>query len=377
MSIFNIFSNEKVNTNRQPSIDLCKAICVILMVLCHVFYVIKYTASPTLNATYVAQNLVRLLGAQFFMFSMGIGLAYSSRADAKHCLKRGLQLLFFGYMLNFLREILPWILVGNYPLFSSIMTNDKFLMLLSTDILHFAGLAFLFFALFKYFKWSNLTVMAVTILITAIGAFVTNDISVKLTTDNFYYSFVALLIPIKNFTEQAYVCFSFSNWIIYPVAGWLFGKVIKYCKDLDKFYLYLLYISVPLFFVAWAGFDAVGKNMFMILTNPLVYHQQNPVILAVYMNIIAIAISVAHLISNRLVDFKIWRVIKHLGRELPTIYIVSWIAIGWIGAYLKSNHKMLYSNFENVFWTFVIVIAISELFIFTVRAYKRKMQKTE
>ena len=34
------------------------------------FYVIKYTTTPTLNPTYIAHNLVRLLGAQFFMFSM-------------------------------------------------------------------------------------------------------------------------------------------------------------------------------------------------------------------------------------------------------------------------------------------------------------------
>ena len=107
----NIFTKEKVNTSRQPSIDLCKSICIVLMVLCHVFYVIKYTATPELTATYVAHNLVRLLGAQFFMFSMGIGLAYSKKADAKHCLKRGLQLLFLGYLLNFLREILPWMLL--------------------------------------------------------------------------------------------------------------------------------------------------------------------------------------------------------------------------------------------------------------------------
>ena len=372
MNIFNLFSHEKVNNGRQPAFDLCKTICIILMILCHVFYVIKYSTTATLNATYVAHNLVRLLGAQFFMFSMGMGLAYSRNDTAACCAKRGLILLLTGYGLNFLREILPWMVTGTYPMFAHIMTNDKFLMLLSCDILQFAGLAFLFFALVKHFKWNNLTIFIITLFITVIGAFCTNEITVKLTADTFYYSFVGLLIPIKNFTINDYVCFSFSNWIIYPVVGWLFGKALKRCQDLDRFYLYLFWVSTPLLLLAWAAFDAVGKNMWLILMNPVVYHQQNPVILAVYMNIIAIAISVAHLFSNYFVKFKFWNIIKHLSSELPTLYIVSWIAIGWLGAWLKYNQKFLTKDFEDIFFVFVGVVLVSEIYIFIKNKYKKK-----
>ena len=370
MNLSNLFSHETVNKGRQPAFDLCKTLCIVLMILCHVFYAIKYSTTESLNATYIAHNLVRLLGAQFFMFSMGMGLAYSRNDTAKCCARRGLILLLTGYMLNFLREILPWMVTGNYPMFGSIMTNDKFLMLLSCDILQFAGLAFLFFALIKYLKWSNLTIFIVTLCITVIGAFCTNEITVKLTPDNFYYSFVGLLIPIKNFTISDYVCFSFSNWIIYPVVGWLFGKALKRCHNLDTFYLYLLGISLPIFLLAWAAFDAVGKNMWLILMNPVVYHQQNPVILAIYMNIIAIAISVAHLLSIRLTKFRFWDVIQHLSSELPTLYIVSWIAIGWLGAWLKYNHKFLTKDFEDIFFVFVGVIAVSEIYIYFKNKYK-------
>ena len=364
MDILKLFSHEQVNNGRQPAFDLCKTLCIILMILCHVFYVIKYTTTATLNATYIAHNLVRLLGAQFFMFSMGMGLAYSRNDTAKSCLKRGIILLLTGYFLNFMREILPWIVTGTYPMFANIMTYDKFLMLLSCDILQFAGLAFIFFAISKHFKWSNLTIFVVTLFLTTIGAFCTNEITVKLTTDNFYFSFIGLFIPIKNFTINDYVCFSFCNWIIYPVVGWLFGKAIKKCQDLDKFYLYLFWISLPIFLLAWAAFDAVGKNMWLILMNPVVYHQQNPVILAVYMNIIAIAISISHLLSIHFTKFKFWEIIKHLSSELPTLYIVSWIIIGWIGAWLKYHNKALNKDFDNIFWVFVAVLAVSEIYIY-------------
>ncbi len=372
MEFLKLFSNEHVNNGRQPAFDLCKTLCIILMILCHVFYVIKYTTTATLNPTYIAHNLVRLLGAQFFMFSMGMGLAYSRNDTAKCCLKRGIILLLTGYFLNFMREILPWIVTGTYPMFANIMTYDKFLMLLSCDILQFAGLAFIFFAIAKYFKWSNLTIFVVTLFLTAVGAFCTNEITVKLTTDNFYFSFIGLFIPIKNFTMSDYVCFSFCNWIIYPVVGWLFGKALKKCHDLDKFYLYLFWISLPIFLLAWAAFDAVGKNMWLILMNPVVYHQQNPVILAVYMNIIAIAISVCHLLSIHFLKFRFWNVIKHLSSELPTLYIVSWIIIGWIGAWLKHSNKSLNKDFDNIFWVFVIVLAISEIYVFIKNKLKNK-----
>lgn len=73
MKFFELFSKEKVNKGRQPAFDLCKTICIILMILCHVFYVIKYSTTPTLNPAYIAHNLVRLLGAQFFYVQYGLG----------------------------------------------------------------------------------------------------------------------------------------------------------------------------------------------------------------------------------------------------------------------------------------------------------------
>ncbi len=367
-----LFSSETVNNGRQPAFDLCKTICIVLMILCHVFYVVKFTNTPSLTASFLAHNLVRLLGAQFFMFSMGMGLAYTRNDSAKCCFKRGVILLLSGYFLNFLREILPWMVCGSYPMFSSILAHDKFLMLISGDILQFAGLAFLFFALVKYLKWTNWTILIVTIILTAIGAFCTNEITVKLTADNFYYSFIGLFIPIKNFTASSYVCFSFCNWIIYPVTGWLFGKLLKRCTNPDKFYLYLLGISVPLLLLAWSAFDAAGKNMWLILMNPLVYHQQNPVILAVYMNIIAVAVSLAHIFSCYFSKFRFWGIIKHFSSELPTLYIVSWVIIGWIGAWLKMNHKFLTKDMDNIFWLFVVVLVLSEVYITFKNVLKKK-----
>ena len=371
----NLFSDKDINNGRQHAFDLCKTISIILMILCHVFYTINYSAPPTLNPAYIAQNAVRFLGAQCFMFIMGMGLVYSRHDSAAYCAKRGGILLLSGYLLNFVCLVLPSLIIGKSLVFGDIYVTDNFLMTFGADILQFAGLTLLFFALTKRLKWSDMTVFAITLCITAVGTFCTDKIFLTLTPEHFYYSFIGLIIPVKNFITSEYVCFSFSNWLIYPVAGWLFAKMLKRCNDLDKFYLYLLGISLPLFLLAWAGFHLTGRNIWLTLMNPVIYHQQTPIILVIYMNIIMLALALTHFVSVHLVKFRIWKVIKHLSTELLTLYIVSWIAIGWFSAGLKYTNKFLTFSWSNVIFVFVFVLGVSELYIYLKNKYLKPLLK--
>jgi hypothetical protein len=334
----------------------------------------NYTAPATLNPTYIAHNAVRLLGAQCFMFSMGMGLAYSRHDSAKYCAKRGFILLLSGYMLNFLCIVLPWMIIGESHIFGTFVDN-KFLMGLCGDILQFAGLALLFFAIVKHFKWSDVTVFITTLFITAIGTLCTNKISLVLTPEHFYYSFVGLIIPVKNFITSEYVCFSFSNWLMYPVTGWLFGKMLKRCINLNKFYLYLLGISLPLFLLVWGAFEIIGKNIWLVLMDPVIYHQQNPLFMVIYLDIIMVALSLSHFVSNYLAKIKIWKIIKHLSTEILVLYVVSWVAIGWFSAVLKYMNKLLTDDWKNVLFVFVYVFVVSELFIYLKNRLKQNSDK--
>lgn len=365
-----LLSDKIVNNGRQHAFDLCKTISIILMILCHVFYAMNYSVSISLNPVYIGHNAVRLLGAQCFMFSMGLGLAYSRNTSAKYCAKRGCKLILLGYILNFLCIVLPWMIIGESHIFGTFVDN-KFLMGLCGDILQFAGLSMLFFAIVKYFKWSDLTTFIITLCITAIGTFCNDKIYFVLTPEHFYYSFVGLLVPVKNFITAEYVCFSFCNWIIYPVVGWLFGKILKRCTDLNKIYLYLLGISTSLFFVIWKIFSLMGKNIWLILMDPVVYHQQSPLFLIIYMDIIMIALSFAHFISIHLTKYRIWSVVKNLSEELLTLYIVSWIVIGWFSAVLKYTNTSINYSWSNVFYVFVFVFLTSEIYIYLKNKFER------
>ncbi len=69
------FSDEKVNTGRQPELDLLKALCVVGMIFVHVFLDLGDHVMPGVVDDY----LTEFFGAATFMICMGIGMRYMHR----------------------------------------------------------------------------------------------------------------------------------------------------------------------------------------------------------------------------------------------------------------------------------------------------------
>ena len=90
------------------------------------------------------------------------------------------------------------------------------------------------------------------------------------------------------------------------------------------------------------------------------------------MNIIAVAVSLAHIFACYFSKFKFWGIIKHFSRELPTLYIVSWVIIGWIGAWLKMNNTYLTKDMDNILILFIFVLVLSEIYIGVKNILKKK-----
>ena len=135
-----------------------------------------------------------VLAAPVFMYSMGVGVAYSRRTDARTMFVRGIKLLLAGYLLNAIR-CLPQLLLWkggfgeeHYNLF--IEEVNLF------DILQFAGVAFMLFALLQWLNalvgspWGTLIVAGVFLI--GLGVLLLfrhklfKDLFVKLFIDIFY-----------------------------------------------------------------------------------------------------------------------------------------------------------------------------------------------
>lgn len=366
-----VFCKENINTDRQHVFDLCKALCVVGMILCHIFYILDMNHSA-INTTGWIYSIGNLFGAQLFMFSMGVGMAYTRHNTHRAYCNRGIILFLMGYLLNFLRETLPWLIVGKSPFLSS-FENDLFASFLRGDILQFAGLAFLFVGALKYFKLSNVKMLLVAILITIFGAYCSDKFFVELNFENYYFFFIGLIVPIKNFIINEYVSFCFSNWIIYPVLGLLFGEVLQYCFNKDKFYGVFLKFGFLILTLAFLTSKFVlGQDLMSILLQDETYYQQPIFILPVYLLILMWGISIIYFISKFFVKTSFWRVVQYLSKELPTLYIVSWVLIGWTGGFLRFYNVNLPCNYKNIFLIFVIIMVIAEIYVSMKNTFLKK-----
>ena len=135
------FSKDRVNTGRQPEIDLLKAFCIGWMIMLHT----QECLAETENLVFVISDYAcTFTGAAAFMICMGLGVRYSRHQSPKEWLARGWELLTVGQLLNLCRNALPnliawWATGEQYFIANS-------LLVIQADILSFAGLAFLLMA---------------------------------------------------------------------------------------------------------------------------------------------------------------------------------------------------------------------------------------
>ena len=153
------FSDEKVNTGRQLELDLLKAVCVVGMIFTHVFLDLAVDAVPTVIDDY----LTEFFGAATFMISMGIGMGYMHNQSPKAYLLRGFGLLTIGQFLNIFRNSLPnliaWWITGKQFFIANA------LLILESDIMSFAGLAFMLMALLKKLRMSDLQILIFSVVL--------------------------------------------------------------------------------------------------------------------------------------------------------------------------------------------------------------------
>ena len=151
------FAKEKVNTGRQPELDLLKALCVVGMIFVHVFLDLGKDVMPTVIDDY----LTEFFGAATFMICMGIGMRYMHRQSPGTYVVRGFGLLTIGQFLNILRNAL-FNLIAWWATGKQFFIANAFL-ILQADILTFAGLSFMLMTLFKRLKLSDGAILGVSV----------------------------------------------------------------------------------------------------------------------------------------------------------------------------------------------------------------------
>lgn len=313
-----LFSKDKINANRQLELDIAKSFSTIFMIFIHTITIAMLFENTISDPYYVIVGSI--LGGPFsapvFMFCMGIGIIYSRRSQPNSMIKRGIKLFLLGLLVNIFSFIIPHLLLQS--LFNSGKLIPIFggLILFYVDILEFAGLSFVLLGIFKKMKLSNKQILAVGIVLSFIGfIFRFSD-----------FGSIALNILFGYFigTFYKFTAFPLFSWIIFPIAGYIYGHYFIRLKDKSKFFrLWPIFIiaSIIYFFVYLILiYDAYG-------TFPEGYYFYMSPLLALFCIILVHGdIGFSFWLSKRIPE-KLKNIFTLFSKNITGIYVVQWLLI--------------------------------------------------
>jgi uncharacterized membrane protein len=335
MNFSNLFSDEKVNTGRQVELDIAKALSIIFMVFLHTMWVVmNYNHLFSPNYEFIVGNVLgRPYAAPIFMFCMGVGMVYSRNSQWDKMIKRGIILYLLGILVNVFEFFIPHFvsgtLLGNwdaFPIFGG-------LLLFCVDILAFAGLAFISMGIFKKFEFSNKKLVVIAVALSIIGSFSGGtDFGVPL-INLFFANFIG--------TAGGYTAFPLFNWLIFPIAGYIWGQYFIRAKDKNDFFRFwpiFIIIALIYFFVStdlWGGILSVEDIHLYYFMNTLD---------AVFCIINAHGvIGLCYWIAKYLPD-EVIKAFTILSSNINTIYIAQWFFVPLTGIFIAYFFKDLVIN---------------------------------
>lgn len=324
-------SSERVNTGRQFEVDCVKFFAIFFMICIHVYEQLGKYDYHHMIPSGVFRNAMEFLGgpmaAPMFMFTMGIGMVFTHHDSAEEFMKRGWKLLLMGFALNFFRATLLEIL-GNLILgmdYSFVYIADD---LLNIDILQFAGMTFLTVGIMKKAKVTTGGMLAVGIMMQAIGIWVSKFPFPSVILGNL----LGLLLP----TGEK-VAFPLSLWFLYPMTGILFAEYMQRTLDKDRLYGRMILMGVVgvialSSWLRWAGYDI--RWLYALAENS--YYHQTLISVLWTLSFLLLVLGTIHFLLGGIEQSKMGFFVCFCSRNLNTIYIIQWLIIAYMVAFVTA-----------------------------------------
>lgn len=317
-----IFCDEPIK-DRRPEIDLLKFLCIVGMVFCHLCYafenhILKIT--PFQDFWYTVGG--DIVGAQAFMIAMGISINYSRHNSPKDMAMRGWKLILFGYLLNVARTTFPQLILG-YRAYGE--TEAPLLLgILEGDILQFAGLAFVFMAILKKGKVSNLSILLIALVMNGVEGLVYGS-SIDVTQATLV-DYVTGLLIFRGFVADFPLC----GWFIYVAVGYLFGQLLQHVKEKDAFYKRVLLIALAFSFFSVLGMVAYNVDILEIFDDDILFYCMPPFNVMFFVSFAFVWISLLYFVAKPLSKTAFWPTVRFFSTNINQLYITHWVLLGWL-----------------------------------------------
>ena len=325
MKFRELFSAGPVNTGRQAELDLGKALPVLCLPFVHC--IIECTASEGLDHgipflfDYVIGSPI---SAPMFMFCMGVCIVYAKNNSVSDLAKRAGKLFLIGMLLNVCRFLLPFLagyaVTGEAEKYLEPLVYRVF----GNDILQFASLCFLCIALFVKLKIPDGLMLLLSFGASLIG-WGLNDVDLGNSAANVI---LGHFIGTEDAAGLVVSDFPLLNWLIVPVAGFVFGGILRRVRDKDAFYRRISPIPLVLsvLFLVIEYFVGIGMN------RPggenTYYHATTYDVLA----FIALTVGLlgVYCFLWKVLPKKITAFLKSVSRGITSIYCIHWVFVVWV-----------------------------------------------
>lgn len=363
LALKNCFTNEKINTSRQLEFDIAKALAIIFMAWVHTLEETD-SVSEALMPMLIEKVFGGVFAAPVFMVALGIGLAYSQHATTRDFIKRGIEMLIIGFLLNLVRFTLPavWKAVALEQPFPY---ESEIAWLVSVDILQFAGLTFLYFGLASRYRFSPKVLASIAVLCSLLGTALYGVSIDNLIGKQFLGYFWAA-------SDETF--FPFLHWLIFPTFGYLFGLHWQKCANKDRFYCY----ATPIGMILGVGYIVLTMNlkwgMYSDVTNA---HYYLNLIDSIFVLFLVVGwLGVCHWLL-RLLPQKVFYPMFNLSKNVNQVYCIHWIILGFFGVWFKDFlEKTKLPVWEVSLYATLILIASAVLAEIYVRHIKKRIFKS-
>lgn len=310
-----------VKPNRILAIDLARGISVLMVIIVHVLWIYGDVATQT--ETWIG-SIVHFIGkgTPMFLIAMGISFMLSRNQSIMLSIKRAFYILGVGYLMNFLKFVLPT-LVGTMPdnfieaygWAVPVNLENMIYMLGTGDILQLAGISLLFMGIInKLFKNKY-----VPLIIALCIAVLTKEVH------GFRFGFAGAdyLLDLLWGAEWN-VYFAVFPWFSFILVGMFFGMWYKERGESDNYmFIRMLIAGVVLMAIGgglcYFNFEYHFGDYFHLGPGGTLYLAGFNLVLMWF----------ANLLVTRIKENSIFRFFYYCSKRVTTIYVIQWVIICW------------------------------------------------
>lgn len=313
---------------RIDGFDIARGMAVIFMIAIHVQMVYSTPEASGSLFGYLLEFLGGPLAAPVFMLLMGASFAFSKNRGTMDGIKRGLTIIFYGYLLNLFRAVLPALI---YRLLLSDMGIENGVipdslgyskLLLFGDILQFAGIALIVLTLLRKYRLNYPIIIAISCVIPLISPLLW-EVKVNLPLIGHITDLLWGDEPLSGFMENS-ISFPAFPWLVFPLLGFVVGNVLKQSANINRtmgiMALVGLLLLVPGTVLLVLDFDYQLNDY---------YHARFGFIIFMT-GIVLIWLYICQIVANSAVIMPVRSFITNCSRNVTSIYSIQWIIIIWL-----------------------------------------------